>query len=1002
MRLLRFHGGKFSLKQFDGDAIPKYVILSHTWFANDEEVLFKDIEQQTGNAKAGYEKLTFCAERAQENALEWFWIDSCCIDKSSSSELSEAITSMFKWYSRAEKCCVYLSDVSTRKRDADGSACDWRLAFRRSRWHLRGWTLQELLAPRVVEFWSRDQVKIGDRGSLEHEIHQITNIPTRALRGDGLQSFAANEKYGWMRDRQTKLEEDQIYCLLGLFTVFIPIIYGEGLKSARQRLNDAITRAFENDMQQKTGSALSREFRLLSSAPDGETEDEAAMLKRQWKRQRERCRQLLQSLKVESFDLRRQTITQAQPGTCEWLLDHQQYKDWLQPGNIKKHHGFLWIKGKPGAGKSTLMKVIHSRAVKSKQSADIILSFFFNARGVESEKTTLGMWKALLHQLMTSAPDLQAILDEVHTASTDPTAPPWTVQNLSEAFSNGLQKLGSRNVQCFIDALDECDERDIRVMIDCFEQIGEDAVRDGRQPRVCFASRHYPHISLRLGQQIILEDERGHSKDLARYIERHFKLPKSGEANQVTAQVQAKANGVFLWVVLAVRILNAEFDRGRMYAVEEKLRQLPHELIELFEDMLRRDNENMNETLLACQWILFAAEPLTAEEYYCAVVSGTDSDPNTSELSNSPIVTEKMLRNFITTSSMGLAEVPVSNSRVQFIHESVRDFLLKDGGFDVLSPGGGENVLSISHSRLRDVCHGYLRANGPKFLADRYSTTTPVGAGFWQRGSDPQPFIRYAINYVLFHADRAAASAGFGEFLENFDLELWLQVESAYGGHDSLRYTDAASLLHFLARHDCGNLIRAGTPNKPSTGPQGEEVHYPLLAAAKCAKSRAFQVLLQLKLGSDVAQSLMNIGDMHADDSHPLSCVLSQRNNDLAGFLLQASDLRFADLQDQEVSRIVYLAAQSGYEAVIHWVAANVDITNFVGHPDHSTQSETELLTAAASNGHDDMFRLLLNIRSAVVHNQATGAVANRDAMLSRLFSSTRQRKRTRTVWDRH
>src|SRR6266702_6883395 len=113
MRLLRIEDdGEFSLVEFVGNNIPRYAILSHTWRADDEELTFKDLVEGTGKSKVGYSKIRFCSTQAAGDDLQFFWVDTCCIDKSSSAELSEAINSMFRWYRNAAKCYVYLSDVS--------------------------------------------------------------------------------------------------------------------------------------------------------------------------------------------------------------------------------------------------------------------------------------------------------------------------------------------------------------------------------------------------------------------------------------------------------------------------------------------------------------------------------------------------------------------------------------------------------------------------------------------------------------------------------------------------------------------------------------------------------------------------------------------------------------------------------------------------------------------------------------------------------------------------
>lgn len=231
MRLLRTDDGStFSLVEFPAD-VPPYAILSHTWGADEDEVTFGDVIEAKNLHKPGYEKLYFCAKQAAEDGFRFFWVDTCCIDKSSSAELSESINSMFKWYRDAEKCYVLLADVS---RDAT------LLAFQRSRWFARGWTLQELLAPKSLEFYSADGRYLGNKTTEMYSIHLATGIPYSALQGATLSAFGHDERLSWAEHRQTKRQEDAAYSLMGLFNVHMPLIYGEGGEKALSRLKHEI------------------------------------------------------------------------------------------------------------------------------------------------------------------------------------------------------------------------------------------------------------------------------------------------------------------------------------------------------------------------------------------------------------------------------------------------------------------------------------------------------------------------------------------------------------------------------------------------------------------------------------------------------------------------------------------------------------------------------------------------------------------------------------------
>jgi hypothetical protein len=242
MRLLEMKArGEFSLVKVAPNATPAYAILSHTWI-DGQEVTYQDLISGVGNSKSGYDKIKFCGEQATKDGLQHFWVDTCCIDKSNADELATTINSMFRWYRNAKRCYVYLTDVSAPGHDGDvqPSQSAWELAFRGSRWFSRGWTLQELIAPAMVEFFSKEGKRLGDKQSLEKSIQEITGIPIQALRGNPFSDFNIAERIRWAARRQTTKEEDIVYCLLGLCEVSMPPLYGEGKEVALKRLQFTI------------------------------------------------------------------------------------------------------------------------------------------------------------------------------------------------------------------------------------------------------------------------------------------------------------------------------------------------------------------------------------------------------------------------------------------------------------------------------------------------------------------------------------------------------------------------------------------------------------------------------------------------------------------------------------------------------------------------------------------------------------------------------------------
>ncbi|THU97098.1 HET-domain-containing protein [Dendrothele bispora CBS 962.96] len=239
MRLL--HTRTFKVHTFDsGDTrvnIPRYVIISHTWDA--EELTFQEIQNlEIAKLHPGWRKVEGACIRALRFNFNWIWMDTCCINKESSSELSEALNSMFIYYSDSDDCYVYLSDASCKEdpRDADSG-------FRKSRWFQRGWTLQELLAPSNVVLVDKDWREIGTRYSLKDAISAITMIPVEVFEGRRIETFSIAQRMSWAAFRETSRPEDQAYSLMGIFGVNMPPIYGEGGTKAFVRLQQEIIKA---------------------------------------------------------------------------------------------------------------------------------------------------------------------------------------------------------------------------------------------------------------------------------------------------------------------------------------------------------------------------------------------------------------------------------------------------------------------------------------------------------------------------------------------------------------------------------------------------------------------------------------------------------------------------------------------------------------------------------------------------------------------------------------
>ncbi|KAF2846472.1 hypothetical protein T440DRAFT_471752 [Plenodomus tracheiphilus IPT5] len=722
----------------------------------------------------------------------------------------------------------------------------------------------------------------------------------------------------------------------------------------------------------------------------------------------EQRQNLLDSLRFEQIDARQMTIKTAHAKTCRWLLKSEQYLNWLDTAKVSEHHGFLWIKGKAGTGKSTLMKFALVNARKTMKN-HILLSFFFNARGEDMEKSTIGTYRSLLLQLLELLPALQGVFDSLGRSSSSFSADyQWNAESLKTLLEQAIRALGDSSVVCLIDALDECEEEQVRDMVQFFEHMGDLAVSNSIRFQVCFSSRHYPHITIRNGLELVLEGQEGHSQDITNYVETELKIGKSKVAQQVRAELQEKASGIFMWVVLVVGILNKESDCGQVLTLRRKLQEIPSDLHKLFRDILTRDTHNKDRLVLCIQWILFAKQPLSPEQLYHAILSGVDLevvaewDPEE--------ITKSVVKRFILDSSKGLAEVTASKEqRVQFIHESVRDFLLKENGLGKIWPELRSNFKGQSHERLKQCCFNYISIDvaTPLLIPDNLpKASSQPAASLRKSATQTYPFLEYAIHNVLYHADKAE-SRGISQagFLDDFPLPQWVKLDNLFKKHEVRRHTDSVSLLYMLAELNMANLIKVLGSVSRCIDIEAERYGCPLFAAAATSSEKALEVCLEsigmqqahssavravgepqsqhkstqraarrdfvysrskgfllsaAELGHDrVLALLIKLGRFEIDskDSRDRTVLwwISRNDCEMSARLLLAADSALVNSKDKDDKTPLFIAAEQGNQAVMEvLLEMNGDI-------DAQDGEYGNALYAASARGHKEIAMLLLD-----------------------------------------
>jgi hypothetical protein len=690
--LLRSETGKFILtKDLVGDdPIPPYAILSHTWLADTEEPTFKDLTNGTGEEKLGYEKIRFCGGQARQNGLQYFWVDTCCINKANSAELSQAINSMFRWYRNATRCYVYLSDVPSPPFNTNDefNPRPWESDFQKSKWFTRGWTLQELLAPRSVEFFSREGKRLSDRSSLKQQIHDITRIPASALQGAPLSQFPVDDRFFWIEGRQTKLAEDKVYSLLGIFDVKIPLFYGEGAASAFKRLQEVINK-------------------------------------------REKCTQDLR-LTDPRDDKKRIEDTKGGllEGSYRWILEKSDFQQWYRAQQSR----LLWIKGDPGKGKTMLLCGIINELKKSTAETHLLSFFYCQATDSRINNAT-AVLRGLLYLLIDQQPSLISHIQKRHdhagkTLFEDVNA--WVA--LSEIFANILQDPSLNCTYLIIDALDEC-TAGLPKLLNFIIQKSSISSR----VKWLVSSRNWPPIEEQLekaGSKVTLCLElnaESVSAAVSSYIQHKVcqlaqeKKYDNKTRDAVLDHLFSNANDTFLWVALVCQNLQ-EVKRWNVLA---KLKDFPPGLDSLYRRMMEQiDNSNdadLCKRILACLAVVY--RPIVLKEM-TALVGGLRDMPDDelAEIIN-------LCGSFLT----------LREGTIYFVHQSAKDFLLTKASGDIFPLSMGQEHHSIFSRSLSVMCEVLRRdvydLAAPGYPIDKVQKPDP----------DPLAAARYSCVYWIDH-----------------------------------------------------------------------------------------------------------------------------------------------------------------------------------------------------------------------------------------------------------
>ncbi|CZR49697.1 uncharacterized protein FPRO_14825 [Fusarium proliferatum ET1] len=378
-------------------------------------------------------------------------------------------------------------------------------------------------------------------------------------------------------------------------------------------------------------------------------------------------------------------IDAAAEGTCDWLLRHQKFTSWASCDR-----GLVWIKGKPGSGKSTLLRYLldHIITIPNTGKEKLILSFFFHGRGTELQKTPLGLFRSLLHQLLLQAPETLTDLMNIFQQRCKMAGKPgekwqWHPRELPRLFESSLSKvLRTRPVWLFVDALDECGQRNAVKLVRDFKSLLQGLASTDSQFHICFTCRHYPILGQTCQFEICLEEE--NRQDISTYVRAQLSLSRELTASTIPDLITKHAQGVFIWAYLVVdRILGLNNEGEGLKRIEKEIYSIPPELDDLYNELIRNMDERPA-SLKLIQWICFSVRPLSLDELRWAMIIDADCPSKSlQECKNMEdhISDSDRMNRRVQTLSCGLVEVTSDAKVVQFIHQSVKDFFHRERPF---------------------------------------------------------------------------------------------------------------------------------------------------------------------------------------------------------------------------------------------------------------------------------------------------------------------------------
>ena len=694
----------------------------------------------------------------------------------------------------------------------------------------------------------------------------------------------------------------------------------------------------------------------------------------------------LRSLAFAEIHARESIIEPAVQNTGSWLLERQNFRDWIKGMRVDEHRGFFWIQGNPGSGKSTLMKKVYLHVKACHQDpSSVIAAFFFNARGNDIEKSPTGLIRTLLHTLCQRISALRNRVVKAYVAKRRLLNSDWQWQ-LSElkdflAAAVTSSVIGQRDLRLFVDALDECDFAATQTMIHMFEDLASTSFSQGTRFSICLSSRYWPQFKIRycFTARVELENE----GDIATYIQKRLEPTQINDDPRLHAALQSelleKAKGTFLWVVLIVRdLLHASNAGATLRELHDIVQNVPADLREFYQHQLQcTKGEDREHMLRLLQVVFYAQRPLSSTELRDALTFGCGTYTSYAEWSQSSeyVGSDERMERRIREHSKGLVEIipwpeddesaqgsaQSTKARVQFIHQSVRDFLTA-AGFSFLRDSRWRTHDADGHEFIKLACLNYLRTKDfEPMLFGRRSQVSNL--------RNDHPLLEYVVQYIFPHAAQAESNGVRQDELRDHIcsnrqglFERWRCIHDMFVSHINEQGPEARP-IHILAQY--GLLTWEIAERQRNIDIEGGPYSSALAAACWGGHEDAVQILLALGADPTSHAPIHTLVKPHRNIA-PLRWAIENHDLPVLRRLLNHSRSYFTLLK--RLNFVLLIKDKKPYtEAVLALLVPEASLPH----------SSIDGLSGVAQKGALGVFLLLLNkFEESIVYDESLWASA--------------------------